>query len=90
MPLKESIIQKKVSEYFKQRGWLVVKVIQCTFNGFPDLLLLKDGKTFFVETKAENGIVSELQIYRHKQLIKQGFEVCVIHNLNDLQNVKIS
>jgi len=90
MPLKESIIQKKVSDYFKQRGWLVVKVLQCTLNGFPDLMLLKDGKTFFIETKAENGIVSPLQFYRHEQLIKQGFEVYIIYSLNDLHNVKIS
>jgi len=90
MPLKESIIQKKVSSYFKQRGWLVVKIIQTTLNGWPDLQLHKDGQTVFIETKAENGIVSPLQFYRHEQLIKQGFEVYVIHSLNDLHNVKIS
>jgi hypothetical protein len=90
MSLKESIIQKKVSDYFKLQGWLVVKVIQCTLNGFPDLMLFKNGKTFFIETKAEGGIVSPLQFYRHEQLMKEGFEVYIIYNLNDLHNVKIS
>ena len=90
MPLKESTIQRKVSEYFRLQGWIVVKLIQTTMNGIPDLMLLKDGKTVFIETKAENGIVSPLQFYRHEQLIKQGFEVYVIYSLNDLHNVKIS
>ena len=90
MILRENIIQRKVSDYFKTNGWLVVKIIQCTLNGWPDLQAHKNGKTIFIETKAEKGIVSPLQFYRHEQLIKQGFEVYVIHNLNELLNVKIS
>ena len=90
MPLKESTVQKNVSDYFKLQGWLVVKIIQTTLNGWPDLQCHKNGKTVFIETKAEKGIVSPLQFYRHEQLMKQGFEVYVIHSINDLINVKIS
>jgi len=90
MPLKESSLQSKVSKYFEKRGWLVVKIIQTTLNGWPDLQCHKDGKTIFIEVKAENGIVSPLQNYRHEQLTKLGFEVYVIRNLNEINDIKIS
>lgn len=89
-PLKESIVQSKVKAYFESEGWLVVKIIQCTLNGWPDLQLHKAGKTFFIETKTESGKVTPLQEYRHEQLRKQGFEVYVIYNLNEIKYVKIS
>jgi hypothetical protein len=90
MPLKESIIQEKVSDYFKQRGWFGYKIIQTTKNGIPDLIFHKKGRTIYIETKAENGIVSPLQFYRHEELMKQDIEVYIIYSLNDLHNVKIS
>jgi hypothetical protein len=90
MPLKESIIQTKVRQYFERDGWLVVKIIQASKNGWPDLQCHKNGKTVFIETKTENGIVSPLQFYRHEQLMKQGFEVYIIRNINEIHNVKIS
>ena len=90
MPLKESITQNRVKRYFEMQGYLVVKIIQTTLNGWPDLQCHKNGKTIFIETKAENGIVSPLQFYRHEQLIKQGFEVYVIHDIKEVSNVKIS
>jgi len=34
------------------QGWTVVKLIQTNHNGMPDLMCLKQGKTFFIEVKA--------------------------------------
>lgn len=51
----------------------------------PDLMLLKDGKTFFIECKAEKGRLSELQKYRHEQLEEQGFEVRTIYKIEEVK-----
>ena len=50
----------------------------------PDLMLLKDGKTFFIECKAEKGRLSELQKYRHEQLQEEGFEVYTIYKMDQI------
>jgi Holliday junction resolvase len=82
--LRESIIQSKVIKHFELKGYLVVKIIQCNKNGMPDLMLLKDGKTFFIECKTEKGRLSELQKYRHEQLQEHGFEVRTIYKIQDI------
>lgn len=71
----ESIIQKKVRLQYEKEGWLVVKIIQTTKNGWPDLQCHRAGVTVFIETKATGKTASELQKYRHRQLRSQGFTV---------------
>ncbi len=78
---KESIIQRKVISQYEAAGWLVVKIIQCTKNGWPDLQCHRNGVTLFIETKATGGKLSPLQQYRHDQLRKQGFTVHTIDNI---------
>ena len=58
---------------------MVVKLIQTSKNGIPDLLLLKDGIASFIEVKTETGRLSELQKYRIKQLEEKGFKVEVVN-----------
>ena len=70
--------------HFELLGWYVVKIIQCNKNGMPDLMLLKSGKTFFIECKAEKGRLSELQKYRHEQLREEGFEVYTIYKMDEI------
>lgn len=53
----------------------------------PDLMLLKDGKTFFIECKAEKGRLSELQKYRHEQLRDEGFGVYTIYKMDEIKNI---
>jgi hypothetical protein len=76
--MTESQIQKKISDYYSANGWVVVKLMKTNWNGCPDLMLLKDGRTFFIEVKTQTGVMSKLQAYRHKELRKQGFDVFVI------------
>ena len=77
----ESKIQKKVCHRLEKNGWYVVKIIQSTKNGWPDLQALKNGKTIYIEVKSEKGKLSELQKYRHKELRKHGAHVFTIKNL---------
>jgi hypothetical protein len=79
--LSESTIQKKVIQRYEREGWLVVKIIQTTLNGWPDLQCHKDGQTLFIECKSPAGRLSPLQNHRHTQLRKQGFTVLIIDYL---------
>ena len=73
--MKESAIQRKITIELEKRGWMVIKLIKTTKNGIPDLIALKEGVTVFVEVKADKGVVSELQKYRHEELRSKGFKV---------------
>ena len=63
---------------------MVVKLIQTNCNGIPDLMCLKNGKTIFIEVKQPGREATELQKYRHAELIKQGFTVHVLTTEKDI------
>ncbi len=73
----ESKIQSKIIKKMESLGWLCMKLIKTNKNGIPDLCLLKDGKTIFIEVKQPTGILSEIQKYRIAELRSKGFEVKV-------------
>ncbi len=75
--MKESIIQSKIIKRFEAEGFYVIKLIQSSKNGVPDLLLLKNSEAVFIECKSEKGKLSELQKFRKKELEKMGFKVYV-------------
>jgi Holliday junction resolvase-like predicted endonuclease len=77
--MTEAQIQAKIIDRYEKDGYMVVKLIQTSKNGIPDLLLLKDGIASFVEVKTETGRLSELQKFRIKQLEEKGFKVEVLH-----------
>jgi Holliday junction resolvase len=70
----ESKIQTKIKKKLEEKGYLVIKLIKTSCNGIADLMALKDGKTIFIEVKQPNGVLSELQKLRIKQLTDLGFE----------------
>lgn len=80
----ESKIQSNIKARFERAGWMVVKLIQTNCNGIPDLMCLKNGKTIFIEVKQPGRDATELQKYRHAELIKQGFTVHVLTSDKDL------
>lgn len=81
--MRESDIQSRITKQLESVGWLVVKIIQCNKNGWPDLMALRDNQTVFIEVKAPGKKPRPLQQYRHQQLIKQGFKTIVIDNPHD-------
>lgn len=74
----ESEIQRRIIKRFQEQGYMVVKIIQCTANGFPDLMLLKDGIARFIEVKRPGEQPRPLQVYRIQQLRQLGFRVEVM------------
>jgi Holliday junction resolvase len=83
----ESQIQRKIKLKLEKAGWLVVKVIQCSAPGFPDLVALKQGKAIFLEIKRPGEKPRPLQEYRHEQLRKQNFEVIVATHQNEITHL---
>lgn len=70
----ESTYQRKLKRYFEREGWLVIKVIRATVNGYPDLMLLHPLRPIiFIEVKDEKGILSKVQEYRINELQGKGF-----------------
>ena len=80
----ESKIQSNIKHRFERAGWMVVKLIQTNCNGIPDLMCMKSGKVIFIEVKQPKRDPTELQKYRHAELIKQGFDVWVISSEKDI------
>lgn len=82
--MTEQAIQKKISDHYTKQGYLVVKLIKTNRNGIPDLMLLKDGTTRFIEVKKKGGVIAPLQKYFIKQLRKQGFEANVYDGIGSV------
>lgn len=85
----ESKLQSKIIKHLESEGWLVVKTIQLSKNGYPDLFCFKNERAVFIEVKAPNGKRSELQKYRIEQLTAHGFTAFFCDNFeNMLHNIK--
>jgi len=80
----ESKIQANIKARFERAGWMVVKLIQTNCNGIPDLMCLKNGQTVFVEVKQPGRQPTDLQRFRHTQLIQSGFQVFTLTSEKDL------
>ena len=82
----ESKEQTKIKKYLEKDGWIVVKTIQLSESGYPDLFAFRDGAVLFIEVKREKGgRLSEIQKYRIEQLIAQSFVVLVSHGFNQFK-----
>lgn len=79
--MKESIIEKKVTEYAKKKGWLCFKWSSPSQRGVPDRMYFKDFKVKMIEFKAEGKRPTKLQEKVHSNLYEQGFVVDVIDSI---------
>lgn len=84
----ESDVQRAITAEATKQGYYVVKIIQCNKNGFPDLLLFKDGGVIAIEVKAPGKKARPLQIYRHKELTQYGIKVHVIDSIEKFKHLK--
>ena len=66
--LTEQAIQKKIITQLEKQGYFVLKLIKCNKNGYPDLIAVKENETIFIEVKRPDGVLSELQKVRIKEL----------------------
>jgi hypothetical protein len=65
-------------------GWMVLRPINISKSGLPDLWVLKNGQCVFVEVKKPGEKPTELQAQRHKELSRAGFIVVVATSEKDI------
>jgi len=82
--MKESTIQSKIAKRLRENGWLVVKLIQTTMNGIPDLMAIRKGNVIFLEVKREGEDATELQKYVMDNLSKAGCFTMVVRSVEDV------
>lgn len=80
--MSEAKIQAAIIKNLDRDGYFVVKLIQTNKNGIPDLMAIRNGVVSFVEVKAGANKPTDLQLYRHKELIKSGCDVFVTNDQN--------
>jgi Holliday junction resolvase len=83
--MNEQNIQSSIIKWLESQGWLTVKTVVMSKAGFPDIIAIKDGKSVWIEVKAQRGVVSKLQLLRIKQLNDKGAIAFVAYSLDDVK-----
>jgi Holliday junction resolvase len=85
--MKESILQGKIRAHLITEGWFVVKLINTSKPGMPDLMAIKDGKVVFFEVKNGTGYLSKLQQYTIDFINDCGVGAYVVRNVEQVKNI---
>lgn len=85
MRYSEKLIEKKLREQIKKMGGLALKLESQHFTGLPDrMILMPEGRIFFVETKSTGDKPRKRQLLVHRKLRDLGFSVDVIDDIEGL------
>jgi hypothetical protein len=79
----EKTIEKNVTKYAKDKGWLSFKFVSPSNRGVPDRIFMKGGRTIFIEFKASGKKPTKLQWRRIEQIEKAGLAVFVVDSVED-------
>lgn len=86
----EKDFQKKVIAHHKKyyyQDYILLKVILCNLNGFPDLTFLSGSRTFCIELKKKGEKARELQNFRARELRKRGVETYVVDDFDQILEI---
>jgi Holliday junction resolvase len=87
--MKESTIEKKVSEYAKSKGWLSYKFVSPSNRGVPDRIYIKGGECIFIEFKASKKKPTKLQDKIIERIRNEDILVYIIDNIDEGKNIFI-
>lgn len=73
----ESIVERRVCEYAKSKGWLVFKFTSPGHIGVPDRMFIRDGKVFFIEFKQKGKKPTLLQQRCMDKIAAEGITALV-------------
>jgi Holliday junction resolvase len=85
--MRESIIQTQIKKHLEAEGWMVIKLIQTSCNGIPDLMCLRAGEAMFLEIKQPGKKPNDLQAYRIDKLNKQGFFAFYVTSVEECKKI---
>jgi hypothetical protein len=81
--MRESKIEKDVSDYAKGKGWLVYKFCSPGNRAVPDKIFMRKGKMFFIEFKAPGKKPTKLQEKVGGRIGDQNFCVYYIDSIKE-------
>ncbi|WMZ82782.1 VRR-NUC domain-containing protein [Staphylococcus pseudintermedius] len=77
--MKETNLEQYLVKEIKKENGLCLKWVSPGTKGVPDrIIIMPDGKTYFVEMKQNKGRIDPLQKYMHKQFNLRGHKVYVL------------
>ena len=80
----ERDIEKWLGERVKELGGLFYKFVSPGNDGVPDrIVILPEGRIYFVELKTKNGRLSPIQEYQIRCLKMRGIDVIVIKGIDE-------
>lgn len=85
--MRERDIELALVRRVKAAGGDVRKMMWVGRRGAPDRLVMLPGRNILVELKAPGGRISRLQEVEHKRLRAAGFDVRVVWNLEQIDEV---
>lgn len=71
----EKVIEKKVKDYARKKGWLVYKFVSPGHRSVPDDIFMKDGYMFFIEFKQAGKRLTPKQTLEKVAIERHGFRV---------------
>jgi Holliday junction resolvase len=81
----ESELEKKCSQYARERGWASVKLEKNWNKGVPDRLFVKNDKVFFVEFKKDkNSKLSKEQLFWKNFIAPLYFVIYDFHSFTEI------
>ena len=84
----ERVLQRKIIDYLKISGILVVKTDSTSTRGWPDLTAVtRTGEVHFLEIKTTTGKLSVHQQRIHQQLKEQNANVHTVRSLEEVQRL---
>ena len=86
----ETKLQRAVQRWFIDRGFWTFKIHGSMYQkaGVPDLLLLKNGRAIFIETKTPSGRLSRLQVAVMKEIERVASVPCyVVRKLEECETI---
>ena len=81
--MRESIIQCRVTRDARSKGWSAYKWSSPGRRAVPDYIYVKNAVWIVIEYKATGETPTHAQLFKHKQLAKQGIKVHVIDSIED-------
>jgi VRR-NUC domain. len=86
--MKEKETELKLVKAVKHTGGMCPKFVSPGLNGMPDrIVLLSEGHMAFVEVKQKGKVPRPLQKMRHKQLQELGYQVYVLDDPEQIQEI---
>ena len=85
--MRESVIEKKVSDYAKLLGWISYKFTSPQNRGVPDHIYFREGHTILIEFKAPGKLPTKLQQKHIQRLQDQLIHVYVVDDIEQGKDI---